>query len=80
MDGPLRLEQEISPSPSAVVGVDGGVGLYVTRIAMFEVREGEEVVKGVGDDRLHDGAATDSTRGSWRGRNSLDGGHEESRR
>ena len=62
---------------------------------MFEIREGKEVVRGVGertdsgaagkgvrmgDDRVHDGVATDSTRGSWRGRNSLDGGHEESRR
>lgn len=43
----MTLEQEVSPSSSAVVGVDGGVGLYVTRIAVFEVREGEEVVRGV---------------------------------
>lgn len=75
----MTLEQEVSPSPSAVVSVDGGVGLYVTQIAMFEVREGEEGIRGVGvridsgaagksrrtnDDRVHDGAATDSTRGS----------------
>lgn len=75
----MTLEQEIPPSPSAVVGVDGRVGLYVARIAVFEVGQGEEVVRGVGgridsgaagksrrtgDDRVHDGAATDSTRGS----------------
>jgi len=91
----MTLEQEVSPSSSAVVGVDGGVDLYVIRIAMFEVREGEEGIRGVGertdsgaagkgvrtgDDRVHDGAATDSTRGSWRGRKFLAGGHEESRR
>ena len=91
----MTLEQEVSPSPSAVVGVDSRVGLYVARIAVFEVGQGEEGIRGVGvridsgaagkgvrmgDDRVHDGAATDSTRGSWRGRNSLDGGHEESRR
>lgn len=72
------LDQMIPPSPSAVVSVDGGVGLYVIRIAMFEVREGEEVVRGVG--RKIDGGAAGKGGRVGSGERFLDGCHEESRR